>query len=163
MPLHFTPLHLPGCEGHNGAWLDSTEFCHSWKALTQPDSLRALLIQPIDTAVTVGLLQFLVGATLGYAIDHKLFGPIASEDLRTNRKRAWLLLLGQIMLVVVAFSYAHRLMGMLRLKYGIPTYNHEIAHSMDGGFAMSLGFAWTQRNLVQRFHCLMDPDQCTGV
>ena len=39
-------------------------------------------------------------------------------------------------------------------KWGMLQYQHDPVPAMDGGFAMSLGFAWTQRNLLRRIDIL---------
>ena len=113
------------------------------------------LFQPLDV-VMFGLVHFWLGAVVGWAIDARWMGPPDEAD----RTAHWSVRLGrivqQMVVVLLAFNYLRRGLLLLRPRYGIPGYQHATIGAMDGGFAMSMGFAWTQRNLVRRFHGLVD-------
>lgn len=112
------------------------------------------LWQPADVVI-FGLIHFTLGATLGWFLDDRVFGPVTTEE-RDNRALMLWRIVAQMTLVVLAFNYTRKLLLMIQPKYGMPQYEHSPVPAMDGGFAMSLGFAWSQRYVMERFYTLVD-------
>ena len=112
-------------------------------------------IQPLDVLV-FGLFHFWLGAIVGWAIDTRLLGPLTADQKRAGPARRIGYIVAQMVLVVLAFNYLRKGLLLLQPRWGVRRYSHAPVPAMDGGFAMSLGFAWSQRNLVQRFHDLLD-------
>lgn len=141
------------CEGAGNRLFDTTDLCRVGRLLAQRPYHE--LLQPLDVAL-FGLVHVLVGMLCGWVIDTHLFGPPAARDGPGGDAARLSRILGQIIVVVLTFNYVRKALVLVQPRYGTLAYVHRPVPTMDSGFAMGMGFAWTQRNLVRAFHDLLD-------
>ena len=95
--------------------------------------------------------------------------PEEEEACRDGQPRAgfvWKIVF-QVISLILCFNYSRKALLLLftpppprwqgaapQPKWGMQQYQHHPVPAMDGGFAMSMGFAWTQRNLLRRIDLL---------
>lgn len=128
--------------------------CSLKNSKTMP--LHRWFVQPLDVLV-FGLFHFTIGALFGSLLDNSIFGPMTDEERKDTAKVVGKTF-GQMICVVLLFSYLRKWLLLLRPRYFVAKYDHSPVPEMDGGFAMSIGFAWTQRNLISRFDHLTKPN-----
>lgn len=146
---------------------DLTERTHAISAYLAGDASAVApqhpwrwLVQPADVVI-FGLCHFLLGLWVGWLVDSRLFGPLTSEeresirDASKTRWPTWWRVLVQATVVLLLFNYMRKTLLLIQPRYFVKSYQHTPVPQMDGGFAMSLGFAWTQRNLVQRLGLIL--------